>query len=110
MGFEQRWITYTKSMVQNVENRHGVYVLANVEGRPLYLGAGRVRDQLVSHYPGLGDDPIAGVSQFRYRFTDDREEARRKKDRLLEKFKRKRGTLPQFNEPGGSEAHDPAGS
>jgi|Deesub1362A_J573_1020465.scaffolds.fasta_scaffold01674_4 excinuclease UvrABC nuclease subunit len=95
----KRWSRYTKDKVRELEDYYGVYELANSSREVVYIGEGRIRSRLLSHFAD-GQDPTPGVSYFRYELTGSKLRATQRQNALLAEFEREYGRLPKYNQRG----------
>lgn len=75
----------------------GVYELADRAGNILYIGEGRLRSRLNSHFIS-GSSPIPGVSKYRAEITGVKERAQQRERSEIRAFERKHGDCPKFND------------
>lgn len=98
MPLSTKWSKYSKVDVQKYEtDNYGIYELAN-SNELLYVGEGKVRERLVSHFPG-GDDPTPGASHYRTQYTQSKERAVQRQNAELKAYMSSHnGKLPRFNQ------------
>ena len=101
MPLEKKWSEFTKERVSWEDDHYGVYELANRNGDVLYIGEGRVRSRLLSHFP-QGSDPIPGVSYYRVEYTRSKDRCVSRQNALLAEYKRRHGKLPKYNQKSRS--------
>jgi len=92
-----KWSDYTKVNVSTEPDSFGVYELANNVGNVLYIGEGRLRQRLLSHFI-TGKSPIPGVSKYRAEITGVKERAQQRERSEIRAFQRKHGDCPKFND------------
>ncbi|MCK4444076.1 MAG: excinuclease ABC subunit C [Thermoplasmata archaeon] len=97
MAIPKKWTSFNKKNVSGVVNVYGAYELGDRSGEVIYIGEGRLRDRLMSHFSN-GSDPIPGTARYRYEQTSSKERAVSRQNALLREFKRKYGRLPFFNQ------------
>lgn len=89
-----RWIPFTKENVRRVLDVYGAYELANANKEVIYIGCGKLRSRLLTHFKD-----IVGVAYFRYEKTGSQERAKQRERMLLRKYLSTHGgKLPKFNE------------
>ena len=101
MPIQKKWSDFTKYRVSQEDDYYGVYELANSNGDILYIGEGRVRSRLLSHFP-QGSDPTPGVSYYRVEYTRSKDRCVSRQNALLAEYKRRHGKLPKYNQKSRS--------
>ncbi|GAH17574.1 unnamed protein product, partial [marine sediment metagenome] len=89
--------TYTKEIVGKETNNFGCYELLATTVNVHYIGEGKVRDQLLSHFNG-GNAPCPGTKFYRVEYTGSKEKAVQKQNALLKAYEKKYGRLPKYNQ------------
>ena len=98
MPILKRWSSFRKeTVIREVPNFYGVYELASGAKDVVYIGEGKLRDRLLTHFSG-GCDPIPGASYFRYETTGSKNRCVQRQNVLLAEYKREYGRLPRFNQ------------
>lgn len=95
-----KWSVYHKEYVSKLDDFLGIYELGN-NNAILYIGEGKVRTRLLSHFP-QGGDPMVGISQFRVDYTGSKETAGQRERAEIKKYRMAHnGKLPRFNQKSG---------
>lgn len=94
-----KWSNFTKDNVSREEDNYGIYELGNSDDT-LYIGEGRIRSRLLSHFPD-GQDPMVGVSLYRFEYTGSKERAEQRERAEQGAYLKKYGRLPKFNKQRG---------
>lgn len=98
MPISKRWSHFTKENVTQEDNVFGVYELGDTNGEVVYIGEGRLRDRLLSHFPS-GSDPIPGTKYYRVEKTGSKLRAEQRERALLNDYAKKHnGRLPKYNQ------------
>jgi hypothetical protein len=93
---EFTYYPYQEKYVEKVEERWGIYILADRSKRILFIGKGNVRKHLHTHLPD-GKAPAEGVEFFQVEYYKDQDQAKSAWIEQIESFKRKTGSLPKYN-------------
>lgn len=96
MLMEFTYYPYEEKYVGKVEERWGVYTLADHSKRVLFIGKGNVRKHLMEHLPG-GTSPAEGVEFFQVEYYKDKAESNDAWIEMVATFKSKHGSLPKYN-------------
>ena len=97
MPINKKWSVYNKEKVKTVPDVCGVYELADSNGNVLYIGEGRLRERLFSHFSNA-PEPTPGVSLFRCEKTGSKRRCVERQNALLAEYRRKYGRLPKYNQ------------
>lgn len=87
---------YTGKNVDKVDERWGVYKLADHSKHILFIGRGNVKRHLYDHLPE-GKAPADGAEFFSIEYYESHEEAMEAWNEQIESFKGKFGDLPRYN-------------
>ncbi len=93
---EFTYYPYEEKFVEKVEERWGVYTLADRSKRVVFIGRGNVKKHLFQHLPG-GKIPADDAEFFQVEYFKDKDEAQNGWLDQVEAFKRKHGVLPKYN-------------
>jgi hypothetical protein len=96
MLMEFTYYPYEAKFVEKVEERWGVYTLADRSKRVLFIGKGNVRKHLYEHLPD-GTVPAEGAEFFQVEYYKDKAESMDAWIEMVENYKRKHGSLPKYN-------------
>lgn len=97
MPLFQKWSHFDKEHVLNEPDSFGVYELGDGYGDIIYIGEGRVRDRLNSHFVN-GRSPIPGTAKYRAEITGSKERAEQRERRELRDYISTHGDCPRFND------------
>ena len=101
MPLRVRWSAFNKDNVSAEPNSYGVYELGHRDGRITYIGQGRIRDRLNSHFVG-GSHPVGGSAKYRSEITGRKQRAEERERAELEAYAANNdGCLPPFNKRFG---------
>ena len=92
-----KWSSFTKNNVSTEPDSFGVYELADGSGNVLYIGEGRLRPRLLSHFI-TGRSPIPGTAKYRAEITGVKERAQQRERAEIRSFTRSYGDCPKFND------------
>ena len=93
-----KWSTFNKSNVLAEPNSFGIYEMADTSGNIMYIGEGKIRERLNSHFVG-GEDPIGRSAKYRKEVTGSKQRAEERERSELRKYaKTHNGKLPPYNE------------
>jgi hypothetical protein len=96
MIMEFTFYPYVEKNLDKVEERWGVYKLADHSKRILFIGRGNVRKHLYDHLPGA-KAPAEGAEYFSVEFFDTRDEAVQAWTEQVQEHRAKFGELPKYN-------------
>ena len=96
----KKWSAFTKENVNRETDSLGVYELGDTNGDVHYIGEGKVKTRLLSHF-ARGGDAIPGTKFYRVEYTYSKARAVQKQNALLKKYEKKRSKLPRFNRRRG---------
>lgn len=97
MPLFQKWSSFRKDNVLDEPDSFGVYELADSVGNILYIGEGRLRSRLNSHFIS-GSAPIPGTAKYRAEITGVKERAQQRERAEIRSFQRSYGDCPKFND------------
>ena len=98
MIMEFTFYPFDEKHVDQVEEKWGVYKLADDLKRVVFIGRGNVRKHLQSHLPD-GEKPAEDASFFQVEYYDSGEEAYEAWSDIITTFKKKWGSVPEYNAP-----------
>lgn len=92
-----KWSAFNKNNVLAETNSYGIYEIGDSNGKIMYIGEGRLRDRLNSHFVG-GDDPIGRSAKYRKEVVGSKQRVEERERVELRAYARKHGgSLPPFN-------------
>jgi hypothetical protein len=91
------WL-YTKSIVELERDEFGVYELLDNSDKILYIGCGKVRGSLMTHFED-GTYPITGALNFSVEYTWDEEKSRKRQVEELARYHDENKLYPKYNKP-----------
>ena len=94
---QKKWSTFNKSRAYGESNNLGVYELGGRFNQVLYIGEGRIREQLLSHFSN-GSAPCPGTAGYRVEYTKSKARAVQKQNALLAEYEARYGRLPKYNQ------------
>ena len=97
MIMEFTFYPYTEKNVLKVEKRWGVYKLADMSKRILFIGRGNIRKHLIKHLPD-GEAPAEEAEFFMIEYYESGDEAKEAWEEMLENYENKFGSLPKYNQ------------
>jgi hypothetical protein len=97
MIMEFTFYPYTRKNVENVEERWGVYKLADDLKRVIFIGRGNIKKHLSSHLPD-NELPVDEAEYFQIEYYDSGEEAYEAWKDTIGSYRKKWGTVPEYNE------------
>ncbi len=89
------WL-FTKSIVDLERDDYGVYELLDNSDKILYIGFGKIRNSLLTHFAD-GKQPIAGAFNFSVEYTWDEEKSKKRQKEELDKFYEENKRYPKYN-------------
>lgn len=98
MIMEFTYYPYNGRNVEKVEERWGVYKLADGLKKIIFLGRGNVRKHLGKHLPE-GPDPAEDVEYFSIEYFDTGDEAYAAWEEQMRNHYNRFGTYPKYNKP-----------
>ena len=96
MPLFKKWSDFKKYNVLGEPDSFGIYELADSNGKILYIGEGRIRSRLDSHFL-IGRSPIPRVAKYRYEITGVKEKAEQRERSEIRAFHRTHENCPPFN-------------
>jgi hypothetical protein len=94
---DKKWSSFTKERVSSESDNFGVYEIGNSSGDVLYIGEGKVKTQLLSHF-NTGNAPVVGASVYRCEYTRSKDKCVSRQNALLRDHRKKHdGKNPPFN-------------
>jgi len=96
MIMEFTFYPYDEKHVDKVEERWGIYKLADHSKRVLFIGRGNVKKHLFKHLPE-GDSPAEGSEYFSVEYYDTRNEAMEAWEEQMESHRKRFGRPPEYN-------------
>ncbi|MCE2507553.1 MAG: hypothetical protein J4F36_14020 [Nitrosopumilaceae archaeon] len=93
-----KWSAFNKKNILAEKNTFGIYEIGDGNGNIVYIGEGKLRDRLNSHFLG-GSDPIGRSAKYRKESTGSKERAEERERAELRAYKKTHnGKLPTYNE------------
>ena len=92
-----KWSAFNKDNVSEEPESFGIYELADKFGNILYIGQGRLRSRLLSHFIAARS-PIPGAAKYRTEVTGVKERAEQRERAEIRNFLRRNGDCPKFND------------
>ena len=68
-----KWSAFNKNNVLAESNSYGIYEIGDNDGKIRYIGEGRLKDRLNSHFVG-GEEPIPRSAKYRKEVTGSKVE------------------------------------
>ena len=97
MPLSVRWSAFNKDTVLAEPNVYGVYEIGDNYGRIMYIGQGRIRDRLNSHFVG-GSHPVGHSAKYRKETTGSKQRAEERERAELGAYAGSNdGYLPPYN-------------
>jgi len=96
MPLFKKWSDFRKYNVLGEPDSFGIYELADSNGNILYIGQGRIRSRLNTHFL-IGNSPIPKVAKYRYEITGVKERAEQRERSEIRAFHRTNEGCPPFN-------------
>lgn len=96
MPLYKKWSAFNKVNVLNETDAYGVYELGDSNGEIVYIGHGRIRDRLNSHFLG-GRHPIPRTSLYRFAVTGSKQRAEERERAEIKAYFRTHGRCPSYN-------------
>ena len=97
MPLSIKWSAFNKNTVLAEPNFYGVYEIGDSNGRIRYIGEGRIKDRLNSHFVG-GTHPIARSAKYRKETTGSKQRAKERERAELRAYARSNdGNWPPSN-------------
>jgi len=100
MPIQAKWSDFTKDNVNKEKDNFGIYELGDTSGDSLYIGRGRVRNRLTSHFLN-GSDPIPGSSKYRTEYTESELRCEQRERAEMDAYFKKYGKYPKYNQRRG---------
>jgi len=100
LGIPKKWSSFTKENVKRIKDIYGVYEIADKYKNVIYVGQGKLRSRLMSHFLN-GLDPIPGAAYFRAMPTGNKAKAVRKERSILKEYLKRFNKLPKYNDRVG---------
>jgi len=96
MPLESKIWIFTKSIVDLERDDYGVYELLDVSDKILYVGYGKIRCSLMTHFAD-GKEPVGNAFNFSVEYTWDEVKAKKQHKDELDKFYEKNKKYPRYN-------------
>jgi len=97
MPLYKKWSSFNKDNVLSETDAYGVYELGDSNGKIVYIGHGRIRNRLNSHFLS-GRDPIPRVSLYRAEVVGSKERAEQRERAEIRAYMRSNyGVCPAYN-------------
>ena len=97
MPLSVRWSAFNKKTVLAEPNSYGVYEIGGSDGQIMYIGQGRIKDRLNSHFVG-GEHPVGHSAKYRKEITGSKQRAEeRERAELRTYVESNDGHLPPYN-------------
>ena len=97
MPLSVKWSAFSKDNVEEEPNSYGVYEIGDNSGNILYIGQGRIRDRLKTHFI-RGNHPIGGAAKYRKEITGSKQRAEERERAELRAYARDHDEdLPPYN-------------
>jgi hypothetical protein len=93
---EFTYYPYDEKFVEKVDERWGVYTLADRSKRVVFIGRGNVKKHLLEHLPH-GRSPAEEAEFFQLEYFKDKAEAQSAWLEQVEAYQNKHGSLPKYN-------------
>ena len=101
MPLSVRWSAFNKDNVLTEPNHYGIYELGDNNGQIMYIGQGRLKDRLNSHFIG-GSHPIGHVAKYRRKIIGRKQRAEERERAELGAYARAHDEdLPPYNKRFG---------
>ena len=92
-----KWSAFDKNNVLAESNSYGIYEIGDNDGKIRYIGEGRLKDRLNSHFVG-GEEPIPRSAKYRKEVTGSKQRAEERERAELRAYSRTHdGNLPPSN-------------
>ena len=97
MPLSLKWSAFNKDNVLAESNSYGIYEISDKDGKIRYIGEGRLKDRLNSHFVG-GKDPIPCSAKYRKEVIGSKQRAGERERAELRAYSRIHdGNLPPSN-------------
>lgn len=96
MPLLKKWSDFKKYNIMAEPDSFGVYELGDVDGNVLYIGEGRIRSRLNSHFL-IGKSPVPGAAKYRCEITGVKERAEQRERSEIRTYHRGHESCPPFN-------------
>ena len=101
MPLSVKWSAFNKNNVLAEKNSYGIYEIGDSKGKIMYIGEGRLKDRLNSHFVG-GDDSIRCSAKYRKEVVGSKQRAEERERAELRAYaKAHDGNLPPSNKQLG---------
>jgi hypothetical protein len=97
MPLYKKWSSFNKDNVLSETDAYGVYELGDSAGEIVYIGQGRIRLRLNSHFLN-GRHPIPRASLYRAEVTGSKQRAEERERAEIRAYFRTHGACPAYND------------
>jgi len=96
MPIRKRWSDFTKTKINSVPEKPGVYELGDAKGEVVDIGSGDSAEGIKARLLAKKEKRPSTVKKFRYKVTPPRQDPLKEEQKLGENFERKHGKLPRL--------------
>lgn len=96
MPLFKKWSKFNKDNVESESNGYGVYELGDSDGNTIYVGEGKMRNRLNSHFLN-NTHPIPKASYYRLEPTGSKLRAQQRERSEIRAHRRSTGRCPSYN-------------